>query len=74
MKSPASFSVSVGLLAGFLSPASEREPVGLDERVVDGIVVSVDEGDRIAPMQEQIVGVIVRPFCSTMRMALERPA
>ena len=42
------------LLTGLLVAGIEREPVGLNERVVDGVVVAVDEGDGIASVQEQV--------------------
>lgn len=48
-----------GLFAGLLIASVEREPVSLDERVMDRVVVTVDQGDRIASVQEQVGRIVV---------------
>ncbi|MCJ2070842.1 hypothetical protein MKK75_18950 [Methylobacterium sp. J-030] len=47
------------LSAGFLIAGIEGEPISLDEGVMHGVLVAVDEGDRIPPVQEKVTGIIV---------------
>ncbi|WP_342167047.1 hypothetical protein [Methylobacterium sp. SD21] len=46
------------LLSRLLVTGIEGELIRLDERMVDGITVTVDEGDGITPMQEQVCGLV----------------
>ena len=39
-----------GLLAGLLIAGVECEPVGLNEGMMHGVLVAVDERDRVAPV------------------------
>ena len=47
------------LPTGLFISGVEREPIGLDEGVMHGVFVAVDQGDGISPMQEQVGRIVV---------------
>lgn len=49
-------------LARILVPAVEREPIGFDEGVVHGGIITVDQGQRVASVQEQVAWLVVPAF------------
>ncbi|MCJ2024717.1 hypothetical protein [Methylobacterium sp. J-067] len=47
------------LLARLLVAGIESELVRIDERVMDGIIIAVDEGNGITPAKEQVCRIVV---------------
>lgn len=45
-----------GLLTGRLIAGIESEPFGFNEGMLDRAIIAVDEGDGVAPAQEQVGG------------------
>ena len=59
----ASFLENQGRLpARLLIAGIEGKSIGFDEGVMHGVLVTVDEGDRIAPAQIEVAGIIVPPL------------
>lgn len=50
------------LSARLLIAGIEGKAIGFDEGVMHGTLVTVDEGDRIAPVQIEVAGIIVPPL------------
>ena len=48
--------------AGLLVTAIESEPIRFNEGVVNGNIISVDEGECIASVQKQVSRTVLAPF------------